>query len=174
MTKENKHKKIKIEKIKSEEQVQIETLLKIIGIILVFVLIVYIFTKLFVKKELNNTNKVTAGVINYDKLIVGNILNQNYQEYYVFVYNGTNKDAIYYGAITDSYVAQKGAKKAFWIDLNNELNKKFVLNNNEKTNKNPTKVSDLKFGEYTLLKIKDKKIDKYIDNIDAAKKELFN
>lgn len=174
MVKGNTHKKIKIEKVKSEEQTQIEKLLIIIGIILVFTLIVYVFTKVVVKKELNNSsNEVTAGIINYDKLIVGNMLNQNYEEYYVFVYNGKDNDAIYYGSIIDSYVAQKGAKKAYWIDLDNELNKKFISDNKEEINKKPKNLSDLKFGKYTLLKVKNQKIEKYIDNLDAAKKELF-
>ena len=168
-----KKRNLKIDKVKTEEQIQVERFVKIIICILLSILIIYGITKIFVTKEnKNNTKDITKGTIDYNKLIVGNIFNTKYIEYYVFVYDGNNKDAIYYSAIIDSYIAKKDAKKVFWIDLNNKLNEKFIADKNDIINASPEKISDLKFGTFTLLKIKDKKIIKYINDIEIAKKEL--
>lgn len=168
-----KNRKIKIDKVKTEEQTQVESFIKIIIGVLLCIVIIYIFTKFFVKNEVgSNTRQVTEGTISYDKLIVGNILNQNYDEYYVFVYNGNDNEAIYYSAIIDKYMAEKDANKVFWIDLNNKFNEKYIAGEDEDINLNPQKISELKFGQYTLVKIKNKKIIKYINNIEDAKIEL--
>lgn len=168
-----KSKKIKIDKSKTEEQEQIEKFLKILAIILIFVLIVYVFTKVFVTKEVNdNTKEITAGEINYDKLIVGSILSQSYDEYYVFVYNGNSNQAIYYSSVIDTYMSKENALKVYWVDLDNKLNEKFIASDKDDINKTPEEISDLKFGEYTLLKIKNGKIVEFIDNIEEVKKEL--
>lgn len=171
--KKAKLKKIKIDKVKTEEQEQIEKFLKILGIILILVLVVYVFTKVFVTKEVDNSTKeITVGKINYDKLIVGSILSQSYNEYYVFVYNGNGNEAIYYSSIIDTYMSKEKALKVYWVDLDNKLNEKFIASDNDVINKSPEEISDLKFGEYTLLKVKNGKIVKFIDNIEGAKKEL--
>ncbi len=168
-----KKKKIKIDKIKTEEQEQIEKFLKILGIILILILIIYGLTKIFVTKEANDENrKITAGEINYDKLIVGNILNQVYDEYYVFAYKGNDSNAIYYSSVIDKYMSKESALKVYWIDLDNKLNEKYIADKSEVINKKPENLSDLKFKDYALLKIKNKKISNYIDNVEDAIKEL--
>lgn len=171
--KAEKSKKIKIDKIKTEEQEQIERFIKILLIILLAVVGIYLFTKFVINKEKNNDEmSVTAGVIDYNKLIVGNILTQNYDEYYVFIYNGNDSEAIYYSSLVDKYMAEDNAQKVYWVDLSNTLNEKFIAKNEEEVNIDAKSVSEFKFGEYTLLKIKNKKIVKYIDNVNDAKKEL--
>lgn len=166
-------KRIKIKSIKSEEQKQLENFLKILIIIVIFMFGAYIVTKIFMNNENNYKNDIVNGTINYEKLIVGNILNQNYSEYYVIVFSENDKDAIYYRTIFDLYNNKENAKKIFRIDLNDKMNYKYVLKENEKENDKPEKITDLKFGNFTLVKIKDKKIIKYINNIEEAKKELL-
>lgn len=166
-------KKIKVDKIKTEEQEQIERFIKILLIILIAITGIYLFTKFIVTKEdYKYKANVTEGVIDYNKLIVGNILNQNYDEYYVFVYNGNENKAIYYSSLIDKYMAEENAKKVYWVDLSNKLNEKFITKNKEEVNFDAKNISEIKFGEYTLLKISNKQITKYINNIDDAKKEL--
>lgn len=171
--KTKKTEKIKVVKQKNEDQEMVERFIKIILILLVATVVIYIFTKLIVTKEVNkNEIAIHEGTIDYNKLIVGNVLNQNHDEYYVFVYNGNNTNAIYYSSIIDKYTAKKDAMKVYWIDLANKLNEKFIANNKSEINLKATLISDFKFGEYTLLKIKNKEVVKAVDNIEDAKKEL--
>lgn len=168
-----KKQKIKAEKIQTEEQEQIQKFIKILIALVVILALVYVVTKVFIKKEYNLAQKtVTAGEINYDKLIVGNMLNQNYDEYYVFIYSGNDKNAIYYGSIIDSYMRKEKSSKAYWVDLDNSLNQKFIAKDGEKINKKATKISEFKFGKITLLKIEKNKVTKYLDDIETIKKEL--
>ncbi len=164
--------KIKTNKIVSEEQQEIIRFIKILLIILVFVGGIYFFTKKIVKKEDAKKTTITPGEISYDKIILGTLLNQNYNEYYVFIYDGNDNKAIYYSALIDLYSQKEDKIKVFWADLSNSLNKKFIANNEKEVNKKAQKISDLHVGKYTLIKVTNKKITKYIDNIDEVKKEL--
>lgn len=170
--KKNIKRKIDINKVKTEEQEEIMRFIKIILIILVFIGGIYIFTKKVIKKEDVKEKTITEGIINYDKIILGALLNQNYDEYYVFVYDGNDNKAIYYSALIDLYNQKEDSIKVYWADLSNHLNKKFIAENEAKINPKAKKVSDLRVGEYTLIKVNNKKITKYIDNIEAVKKEL--
>ena len=167
-----KKNKIKLDNVVNENQQEIIRFLKILILIVAFLGIIYIFTQKVISKDTNNSKDVTQGTINYDKIILGTLFNQNYDEYYVFVYDGNSKDAIYYSALIDLYKNEKDSAKVFWADLNNHLNKKFIAKNDNEVNKNAKTLNELNFGEYTLIKVSNKKIVKYIDTIEATKKEL--
>lgn len=171
MEKNNK-KKIDINKFQTEEQQEIIRFLKILLIILMFLGGIYFVTTKVLKKDGDSEKVVTEGKIDYDKMILGTLFNQNYDEYYVFVYDGNSNKAIYYSALIDLYMKKDDSKKIYWADLNNYLNKKFIANDSSEINKKAKKLNELKVGEYTLIKISNKKITKYIDNIEDTKKEL--
>lgn len=167
-----KKNKIKLNNVVNENQQEIIRFLKILLLIVAFLGIIYVFTQKVINKETNINKSITKGTINYDKIILGTLLNQNYDEYYVFVYDGNSKDAIYYSALIDLYRNQKDSIKIYWADLNNHLNKKFIANNEKEINKNAKNLNELKVGDYTLIKVSNKKIVKYIDTIESTKKEL--
>lgn len=157
---------------RTEEQ---ETIIRfgiILGVVLIFILGVYFFTKVVVKKETTSTSEITKGTINYKKTIVGNMLNKPSKEYYVFAYDGNSNYAIKYSAIIDSYMKKDKAKDAYWIDLSNELNKNHVANDKLKENTNTKEINELVFGDFALIKVKNNKIDSIITDIDKATKEL--
>lgn len=170
---EKKVKKIKSVKVKTEEQEEISRFVKILIVVIVFIVGIYAFTQTVVKKDSTSKSEdKTSGTISYSKIILGSLLNQAYDEYYVFAYNGNSTNAIYYSVIIDKYVNTTDSKKVYWADLDNELNKKFIAKDDETSNPKAKKISELKLGEYTLIKIKGKKIVAYYDTIEDAKKEL--
>ena len=69
-----------------------------------------------------------------------------------------------------AYVKKKDAKHIYTIDLSNELNKSYY--DKENVNKDATKLSDMKVGDITLIKVKNGKIDKYIVDYAKMQKEL--
>ena len=169
----NKNKKIKETKYISEEAKEIRNFVIILISIIVIVLIVYAVSKVFMKDEKNTTeDTVQEGKIDYDKVSVGMIFNRNYDEYYVAVYNEENNQAVLYSTIITNYVSEKDSLKVFFCDLGNYLNEKYYVGKDGTSNHNATKVDELGFKDLTLLKIKNGKIVKYIEDFDTFKEEL--
>lgn len=169
----NKNKKgINIDKYETDESKEVKRFILILFGIIIIVLACYGITKIVKENKKDDTEeKVTAGVIDYDKVTVGTILNRNINEYYVIVYNQKDENAIYYSAIVTKYMKTDKAKKVFFCDLDNEINAKFYSKDKD-SNPKATKASDFSFKELTLIKVKNGKVDKYIEDLDTIKKEL--
>lgn len=165
-------KKIKKEKYRSDEQQEIIRFVKILLIVIVFVLIVYFATRIFVKKDLGDAKKETnVTEIDYSKTIFGTMLNKLEDEYYVMAYSSANNKANYYGALKDKYSIQEGALSVYFIDLKDGMNKKYIATDGKSNNK-ASQINELKVGEITLFKIENKKITKYIESVEEIKKEF--
>ena len=86
--KSQKKKTIKEEKYMSDESREVRNFVIILLSVIVIVLIVYGVSKVFIDDEPASTEKnVQKGVIDYDKVSVGTMLNRNYSEYYVAIYD---------------------------------------------------------------------------------------
>ncbi|MBQ4584340.1 MAG: hypothetical protein IJA94_05590 [Bacilli bacterium] len=164
-----KAKKIKQENFKSEDEQEISRFIKILLIVVVFILGIYFFTSIVVKKEYDINKDITEGQISSNNIIVGSILNRPHIEYYVIVYNSNSSKAVIYETLLGLYESKEDSLRIYTVDLNNQLNKRF-----ESTKYNPTatKIDEFKFGEITLLKIKDKSINKYVEDLEKIKSEL--
>lgn len=161
--------KIKQENYKSEDEQEISRFIKILLIVVVFILGIYYFTSIVVKKEYDINKDITKGEISSNNIIVGSILNRPYDEYYVLVYKSTSNKVALYDTITNLYQTKEDSLRIYVVDLNNQLNEKY---SSQESNPNATKIDEFKFGEITLLKIKDKKVDNYIEDIEKIKTEL--
>ena len=153
---------------RTEEQKEIKKFLIILFFVIVIVLGFYFFTKDVVKKE--TSNKKAQVTFNYDKTIMGALFNRPYDEYYALIFNSEDVKANYYGSLFSSYKSKEGAIKIYMVDLSDSMNDKFY--NKKKSNPNAKTLDDLKVSDLTLLKIKDKKITKFIETEDEIKSEL--
>ena len=116
------------------------------------------------------------GEINYDKVIVGTILNRDANEYYVLVYNSTDVSASKYSNLISQHKAKSSEKNyvdIYFCDLDNKLNASYYnVNNDNKSNPKATEVSDFDFGDLTLLHIKKGKIVEYIEDYKTIQEKL--
>lgn len=150
----------------------IKKFLIILSVVVAMVLALYFVTKAMVDNRNNfNDDVPVAGKINYNIISVGTLLNRPYDDYYVMVYNSEDSDAIYYSAFITKYQQIKDAKKIYFCDLSNPVNSTFVAEDG-KSNPKATKIEDLKFGNVTLLYVKNGKINKYIEDINQIKTHL--
>lgn len=174
MTKKSKTKRIKTEKHQTEEQNEIIRFVRILVIIIILVLGVYLFTRIFVTKDLFNKDKepdtVTPGTINYNVTNIGSMFNKNEKEYYVMLYNSKDVNAVYYSGLITTYQRNEDAIKIYFADLNNELNKKYVSEENE--NVNTSDLTTFKVGDLALLKIKEGQISKSLTSEEDIASEL--
>lgn len=150
-------------------------LFKIIVIILILFAIFYFLTG-YVSKYMNKRNNqvdntpVTA-IIQYDKIMIGEILNQSPSEYYVLLnYSDDPYQSLYDSYIT-TYKNEGDHLDIYTVDLDDSFNKKYL---SEEENLQPEKIADFRIQNKALLKVTDHKItDVYQnDSIASELKEL--
>lgn len=157
------------EETKTMKQFLITLIIVIIGVVGI-----YLLTKYVVKKDNatnNSSNTEEKNYIDPNTAIVGTMLNKSSDAYYVIIYDKTKDNATTYYSLVSTYKAKDKALKVYTVDLSNSLNKKYIATDN-KTNPKSTNLEDLKFGEVTLLKVKNNKITEAYETTDAIKKAL--
>lgn len=157
------------EETKTMKQFLITLIIVIIGVVGI-----YLLTKYVVKKDNatnNSSNTEEKSYIDPNTAIVGTMLNKSSDAYYVIIYDKTKDNATTYYSLVSTYKAKDKALKVYTVDLSNSLNKKYIATDN-KTNPKTTNLEDLKFGEVTLLKVKNNKITEAYETTDAIKKAL--
>ena len=157
------------EETKTMKQFLITLIIVIIGVVGI-----YLLTKYVVKKDNatnNYSNTEEKNYIDPNTAIVGTMLNKSSDAYYVIIYDKTKDNATTYYSLVSTYKAKDKALKVYTVDLSNSLNKKYIATDN-KTNPKATNLEDLKFGEVTLLKVKNNKITEAYETTDAIKKAL--
>ncbi len=156
----NQTQKIKREKYRSEEQEEIIRFVWILVIIIILILGVYLFTKVFVTKDLSkndNSSETTPGQIDYNTTLIGSMFTKPEKEYYVFIFDTEDVKSVYYSGLITAYKKNKDALRVYTVDLNNELNKKYIDEDN--INVNTNNLESFKVGKLALLKIANGKID---------------
>lgn len=161
--------------MQNEETKTMKQFLITLIIVIVGVVGIYLLTKYVVKKDSSTTDNSTTteekSYIDPNTAIVGTMLNKSSDEYYVIIYDKTGDNATTYSSIVSTYKAKDKALKVYTVDLSNSLNKKYIATDN-KTNHKATNLEDLKFGEVTLLKVKNNKITEAYETTNAIKKAL--
>lgn len=176
MANKKNNRKIKMDKYETEEQVELKQFIKILIVLIVLVVGVYFLTRIFVTKDLFNkkeeTSETTKGSINYNTTLIGNMFNKEDKEYYVLMYDTEDIQAAYYSGFISNYNKNENALKIYFANLNNPLNKKFIVENSEEVNINTTDFNEFKIGNIGLIKISEGKITKAITNVEEIASEL--
>ena len=130
-------------------------LIKLVIIVTIIVLLFYGITYL-VNKEKDTTDTPVKTEIQYDNILIGNILTQPNDEYYVMIYDDNDYNSKVYEMYLSMYEDKEDAIRYYTADLTNPLNSSFV---SDESNFEIEDISDLKVSTSVLLKIKDKKIE---------------
>ncbi len=163
--------------IKTEEQKEMTRFLVVlIGLILIIVGI-YFFTRVFVTKDLftnkdNSDSEYTTGVVDNTAAIVGNMLNRSETEYYVALLNYDNPESYIYNSIISNYLEKENALKFYYVDLTSSLNKKYLATEDENVSTNYKDLDSLKLGDITIIRVKKGKVVKFLIDEDSIRKEL--
>lgn len=174
MEKEKNMKQKKV-KYRTAEQDEMLKFLGVIAVVVVCVALLYVLTRVFVTKDLFNkeetkTEETVQGSVNYSVASVGQILNRPYDEYYVFVYDTTGDYATDMNSLLTKYNSKEKKLHAYKVDLSNYLNKEYYKP--KEVNEKASAVADFKFGDITLIKVKNGKIDKYLTDYSKMQTEL--
>ena len=159
-----KSKKLKSINYESNDTKEIKSLIIITMVVVVIAVGLFFLTNYLNNKKTSNNTK-----IDYDTCIVGNMFNRPYNEYYVFLYSSTDKNASTYKGLITSYKDKDDALKIYYVDMNDKFNAAYL---SEASNKKPTDVNEIKIKESALILIKDGKVEKYYESLEDYKNTL--
>lgn len=142
--------------------------IKLIIIVTIVFLLFYVLTSFLNKEEVVEEPKIVAE-IQYETILVGNVLNQKNDSYYVLVRKADDINAGLYQTYINLYKNTSEAKIVYYADLDNPLNLRFVSN---ESNFEIENILDLKLKETTLLEINEGKIKNAYDDKDSIKEIL--
>ncbi len=148
--------------------IEMGNMFKIVLIILIVFGIFYVITY-YIKKgnnETYNNQPNTYTTIQYDEILIGSILNQPEDEYYVLL---VSQDL--YNRYYKNYLSQySNGNKFYYAIIENGLNKSYF---NETSNLKPEDIKDFKFNTISLLKIKESKIAETYEGNENVMKEII-
>lgn len=163
-----------MKRIQTTEQLEVKKFLFVLLGLIIILVGVYYFTRAFVTKDLiKTTSEVNYqdGIINYNVVVVGTMLNRVENEYYVMAFSGKDIKTAEYNTLISKYGKVEKSLKVYYLDTDNELNKKYVATD-DKVSTTFTNLKELKLGNLTLLKIKEGKVVKLLTSEDKIKKEF--
>lgn len=141
----------------------------IIGVLVIFILffsITYLLTKRE-KEDQNPTNEETK--IQYNEILVGELLNQHEDEYYVLVTKKEDHFVGLYQAYLSEYKNKEKALRVYYSNLSNIFNEKYQANESQFS---ITDIKDIRFMGTTLIKVKGKKIVSYYEGKEKIVEHL--
>ena len=144
---------------------EIKNLIKKVLIVCAVLLVFYIIT-ILVNREDNSYIEDTTPTIQYSKILVGQILNRNENEYYVLV----EKENDQYLELYNYYLTNNEDIKYYTVDLSdvfngNNIGEETVVNGD---------VSEFKFSNTTLIKVKNGKVSEVYKERDSIVSYLEN
>lgn len=136
-------------------------------LVTIFLIVVVIFAIFYVLTVVINNNKSSqpkennsVAVIQYDEILVGEILNQNQDAYYVLATEEDDNNISQYQSYIDNYKSNENSLKVYEVNLSSVFNKKYM---SEDSDFDFNQLSEIKFSTATLLKIEDGKLTEYYE-----------
>lgn len=130
-------------------------LIKIILIVSAIFLIFYGITVIVTKNKKETAPETQDTVIQYDEILLGTLFEQSNSEYYVLVTKSDDEYLTTYTTYLTTYKSKENATRFYTSNLDSGFNKTYIA---EESILDTNTLTELKFKESTLLKIKDKKI----------------
>lgn len=155
----NKNTKIKNQTISNENEMA--KFIKLIVLITILFLIFYGITILLTKeKKKEETKKPENPVtIQYDTILIGNLLQQPEDAYYVLIEEMEDKNISTYEMYISAYKNVEKSDRVYTAILNHPMNASFV---GDVTKTDIENIKDLKLKETTLVKVEKGKITKTV------------
>lgn len=139
-----------------------KTLFIILGVLVLFCVILYFITSIFVTKDikLNNNKNDNEEVTNIsNKILASDSLRQTEEIYYVYYYDTTNEDS----SITSIVASLED--KVYRVDLNDAFNSNFVGEPSGIVDN----INNLKVKDPTVIKVESEKIVAFYNGSEEIK-----
>lgn len=163
-----------IERNKADYNENLVKGIKIFGILILILVIIYIGTAI-VNGEIKFKNESEAEedvLIQNEEILAGSTFMMSEKDYIVLYYDYTKVNAGVYDMLYSNYNSSQNAlPKMYKVDLSKGFNKSY-LSNKDELNENPNNASELELKNPTLIRIKNNKVVKFVDSEDEIKKYI--
>ena len=130
----------------------LQLILIVTGIFLAFYLVTWLFTD---NSDENKKEEDKPEVsIQYDEILMSNLLKQKDLEYYVLAYDAEDKYYDSYNMYINTYSTQKDAKRVYTSVLSNGFNKKFYDKELKESVIDAADISKLKLKDTSLIRVR--------------------
>ena len=130
----------------------LQLILIVTGIFLAFYLVTWLFTD---NSDENKKEEDKPEVsIQYDEILMSNLLKQKDLEYYVLAYDAEDKYYDSYNMYIHKYSTQKDAKRVYTSILSNGFNKKFYDKELKESVIDAADISKLKLKDTSLIRVR--------------------
>lgn len=149
---------------------ELVNLIKIVVIVCVVLLAFYFITVLVNKKTKGSafSDDDSVAVIQYDKIIVGEILNRTENNYLVLVEKENDVNSNLYQSYLSIYSGKENALKVYNVDLSEVFNLNYVGDETILDNG----IQNYKFSDTTLIKVSDGNISESYIGLEAIENYL--
>lgn len=147
-------------------------MVKIGVIVLICFAIIYVITAIVNGEWFKKEPKEEVEIQNQE-ILMGETFLKNDNEYMILYYDFDDK--IYaglYNMLVDNYGYSGSDVPMYTVNLATNFSKQYMASSDEGSNKNPTSLDNLKIKGATLIRIKDKKVVKYLETKDEIKNYL--
>lgn len=164
------NKKLKTSNLPLESTSIIKTIILVVALFVLAYLCMLLLGKIGFFDKSYEKPVIEEAQISYDEALVGTSLNRPDKVYYVaFDYFGdSDKTNKYFQYIVNAY---GGSEALYKVDMTLEINAKYLT---EEGNINANNIKEFAIKIPTLIKVKNGKIMKYLEDVKAIKKELSN
>lgn len=159
----------KITTVESDDANELKKLAKLVVIVCIVIAVFYIITY-FIKNNKNTNNNVDTTEeyteIQYDEIILGELLTRKEEIYYVLAYSFDSG----YADLYNMYISySEGDSKIYTTNIDSVFNKKYI---SSESNLDITNISELRIKDVTLFKISNQQIVEYYEGRDAVIEHL--
>lgn len=148
---------------------EISKIIKIISAIAVCFAIVYFATS-YITGRMSDKEETGEVEIQKEEILISETFEKTDKEYMVVYYDYEDDlNANLYTMLIQNYNNKKKDVPIYKVDLASNLSKNYVAQGEEKSNTKPTSLSNLKIKGATVIRIKDKKVIKYLEGKDSIK-----
>ena len=133
--------------------------LVIITLVLIFIIcIIYIFSALFITKEVDwfDKKEESTQTLVSNTILASEIFKQSEEEYYVYFYDYNDEDS----KISSIVNSKLSKSKVYKVDTSSALNNKYI---SEESNKSAKDLSSLKVKSPTVIKVTGEEITSYYE-----------
>lgn len=168
-----KEKRPEVYHTKNAKSDEITKLVELILVILVIFAAFYLIT-IWVTKSKNNSGtsdptEEKQNIIQYDEILLGKMLDQKADEYYVLAMSDDDDNQTYYATYISTYKGKENSLRIYTSYIDNVFNQKYKA---EDVNLKVENSKDLKMKTTTLFRIKDHKVEETFEGADEVKNKL--